>query len=620
MKIEEFSLELLRQVGIDGSSTAMSEVERIYTEVHGRSAYDDMGSLGFVKSIAIGTLTPDEAELIIRKSAEHRRRSELSIRALYEELLFRDPGPREPEGEWITGGSSTPAGNGALGYVTSYQLGDSTLDQVRESIKKSPEYKDKHRGTPSGNLSVKNFTLRETFPDGKVRDGLMSGTSLFYAMSPDVSRANYLLVIDFLQSVGIRMARFAQTFTWDNPPKMANIIPFRNGNAYTHNEGVDKGKSVDWRPSDQHFSELEWRLDQAAQRGIHVQYTIFWGGMQPLFTRGADGKPGHPPGEGGHTVMWDRVEEYVRYIGRFFKQHKTHAIEIINEADHGHHLAKQGFEGRVKFLERCSKWILAEHPAAVITASDGGHAPRIDGRSSNPAPEGSPYFDYNAVKNLSYWNVHFPRDTVTVQGFPRWARGSWHLYQDRGPFRETHPTMGYGRSDENIFLTTEAEFKKWGYRGSTRDWRMYGLSWWVTAMTGAGFTVHNYKGFFCQTDIAEDPIFSQVARAFAEITAGFPWQGSSPFNTGWNGSPVKDYDGPFKCFTIVGGQNRRVILVTVLEATGVVTLDLDRAYQARVFEITGETRRVTRVGPGLVNLAVSGMSYGKGAIVRLDAL
>jgi hypothetical protein len=349
-----------------------------------------------------------------------------------------------------------------------------------------------------------------------------------------------------------------------------------------------------------------------------VQYTVFWGGMQPLFTLDANGKQ-QPPGHGGHKVIWERVEEYCEYIGRFFKDHPVHTIEVINEADHFHHLAKLGCPGRKEFFRRCALSIRKHHPSAVITASDGGHPPQLECNRRKPAPEGSPYFDYHDVDELDYWNVHFPRETIAVQGIPRWCRGSWHLYQDRQPFRETHPGKGYGRSDENIFLTTDEEFRKWGYRGSTQDWRMYALSMWCTAMAGAGFTVHNFKGFFVKDGVADDPIFRLGVRAFRDITDGFVWQGSTPYNTGWTGSPVQDYTASFKAFSIASGQNRRAILTTVLNPSGVVKYQLDGAYMARVFDIEGRTLGAERL-VGRADLRLPVPEWRHGLIVRLDRM
>lgn len=616
--MRDYCINLLRTAGKPGAATAFTEVLRIYDEVHGRDALDDPGSIGWVSVLTDG-MPPEEAERLVRVSAEHRKRSERVVRDLYREVLLRDPGPMVPQGNWLTGDSDSPSDDAALAYVDDYQLGRKSAAEIREDLKASPEYQDRRNG-PAGALEVVNFAMVETFPERPAEHGILPGTSLFYAMSPDVSREIYLRTIDALASVGIRMARFAQTFTWDNPPRVSNVIPFAGGTDYRHKGGIDDGRSVSWKPSADHFQELEWRLDQAAARGIHVQYTIFWGGMQPLFTTGQDGKPGHPPGQGGYSVIWERVREYTQFVGRFFKEHQAHTLEIINECDHPHHLARLGFNGRVEFLTRAAKWIREVYPQAVITASDGGHGPRLDGKNTSPAPEGSPYFDYGEVRDLDYWNVHFPRDTVEVNGFPRWCRGSWHLYQDRGPFRQTHPTKGYGRSDENIFLTTEEEHQRWSYRGSTRDWRMYAVSWWVTAMAGAGFTVHNFKGFFCRPNLLDDPIFSQAAKAFSTITKDFAWQGSTPFNAGWQDSPVADYRGPFKVFSIVSGQLGRSVLVTVLDATGDLVLNLDRAFRLKVYEITGETRAAAVVGPGRINFTLPSMAYGKAAILRLDSI
>jgi hypothetical protein len=71
---------------------------------------------------------------------------------------------------------------------------------------------------------------------------------LFYAMSPDVSRDDFLFVADELADAGVEMERFAPTFTWNNPVGKRNVIPFKPGTTYRHNEGIDVGKSVDPEP------------------------------------------------------------------------------------------------------------------------------------------------------------------------------------------------------------------------------------------------------------------------------------------------------------------------------------------------------------------------------------
>ncbi|MHA2337478.1 MAG: DUF4214 domain-containing protein [Candidatus Hodarchaeales archaeon] len=501
----------------------------------------DAAAYDYVIALMYEKLTLRDLEDSLRNSEECFEKSKATVTEIYNELLGRDPDPA------------------AYDYFVDLQLGVKTEEEIREEIKQSEEYKDKVQ-TKASTVSVIDNVLMDVQVERKEFE---LGISLFYAMSSDVTRTDYLSVINELATHRIRQVRFAgSTFTWDNPLKKANVIPFKSGNTYIHDEGLDKGKGVDPIPDQKHFEELSWRLNELANKGIRAQYTVFWGGMKPLFTND------------GRSIKWKRVETYLGYVARFFANRRAHTIEVINEADHGHHLARLGQDGRVEFLKRCCQIIRKYYPSAVITASDGGR---------QPTNEGAPYFAYHEVQGLDYWNVHFPRDQIQVEGIPRWCRGSWHLYGDRYAFRKGHKKGGYGRSDENIFLRTEDEAKKWGYRGATLDWRMYGTMLWVTTMAGCGLTLHTHKGFFCEKNVTTDSIF-QIVRGWNHITDGFSWHGASSFNTGWAHSPIKEYRGCFKAFILKGHNS---ILVTVLNPNQGI-LYFDKGYAGTVYEIDGD--------------------------------
>lgn len=574
-------------------------VRDIYESVLGRNPFAnpyDPGAYDWVMGFMYHDVTVVEAEKTIRGSRESALRAERIVRELYLELLGRDPGPEDDGNSW-----ADPA---ALAYVEDFRLGKKTEEQMRVEIMLGPEYLERHSRKRATRPEVLDNVLHDT---GTARKEFELGISLFYAMSR--TREEYVSVLDELKLAGIRQVRLAgSTFTWDNPVGRENVIPFRPGTTYVHKEGVDKNKGVDPAADPAHLAELSWRLEMLVERGMRAQYTIFWGGMQPLFTTGPNGKPGHPPGEGGRDIIWERVQTYLEDIARFFAKHPEHTLEIINECDHGHHLGKIGQSGRNEFLRRCANIIRLYHPQAVITASDGGRTPEF---------EGDPYFRYNDVKELDYWNVHYPRDEVSVEGIPRWCRGSWHLYQDRDPFRKAHGGRGgYGRSDENIFLTTQAEFEKWGYRGGTRDWQMYGTMLWVTTMAGAGLTLHTFKGFFCEPGLTNDDIF-RVVRGWNTITEDFDWHTAQSFNAGWVKSPVKGYDGAFKAFSLVSGGGKSILVTVLNPKPGVLYFNLDRERVATVYEIDGEPRGQWTIGPG-AELWLPEPKYQHALIVRLD--
>lgn len=593
-------------------ANAEDEVQALYLCALGRDPFPpgyDAAAYDYVFDRMREGKTLEAIEADLRSSGEAHGRAKLKVDQLYLEELGRHilAAPGDPLSEL-----SDP---GAQGYVDDFRLGKKSEDRIREDLRGSEEYRNRNRFQRALRVEVLDNVLWE--PESDARSFELS-ISLFYAVSPSVSRETYLGVIAELARAGVQQARFAgSTFTWDNPVRKQNVIPFAPGKTYVHRvktdgvPSVDYGVGVDPVLDPRHLEELEWRLNRLVEHGIRAQYTIFWGGMQPLFTTGDDGRPGHPPGEGGRGIVWDRVERYLEDIAKFFAQHPEHPLEIINEADHGHHLGKLGQKGREEFLSRCARIIRRHHPQAVIAASDGGR---------NPDEEGDPYFRYHGVRELSYWNVHYPRDTITVEQIPRWARGPWHLFQDRDPFRKAHGgTGGYGRSDENIFLTLQEEFERWGYRGGTRDWRMRGVALWVTTMAGAGDTLHTFKGFFCEPGVTTDPIF-RVVQAWVELTYGFVWSGASSFNAGWTGSPVKAFDGPFKAFALASGQDREGILITVLNPNrGRLVLNTHRPYLWEAREITGELLDTGELAAGVKTVALPATSYSHCLVMRLWA-
>ncbi len=209
---------------------------------------------------------------------------------------------------------------------------------------------------------------------------------------------------------------------------------------------------------------------------------------------------------------------------------------------------------------------------------------------------------------------------MSVEGIPRWCRGSWHLYQDRDAARSAHPGKGgYGRSDENIFLTTDAEFERWNYRGSTRDWRLYGTMLWVTTIAGVGVTLHTHKGFFCEPGLTRDPIFG-VVKALRDVAKDFPWHGASSFNASWTGSPVKAFDGPFKVFSLASGDRKDVLVTALSPKEGTITFDLPSRFSVAVHEMTGELRLQGEVGPDQSTLRLPAAINPTALVLRLTAV
>lgn len=564
-------------------------VRAAYLRVLGRDPFPptyDAGAYDYVIGLGNGELTPAEVESDLRVDVEAHVRANAVVRRLYLEVLGRDPGPPAEGEPW--------ADPEAVAYAYDFRRGVKNSEKIRSELEASPEAK-----VGQGRATIPEVLDNVLHDTGTGRKDLELGISLFYAMSPETTDAQFSEVVSELAAARIRQVRLAgSTFTWDNAPKKANVIPFRRGSAYVHREkgSVDEGVGVDPVVDPAHLSKLSKRLRLLTSRGIRAQYTIFWGGMQPLFTRQ------------GAEVLWGRTGPYLLDIARFFREHPEHTIEIINEADHGHHLARLGQDGRAAFLDEAARIVRSQHPKAVITASDGGR---------QPAEEGDPYFAYHAVAGLNYWNVHYPRDPIMSSGIPRWSRGSFHLYGEKGEWMQAHGKGGYGRSDENIFLTTEEEFQTWQYRGSTRDWQMYGTMLWVTTAAGAGLTLHTFKGFFCQPGLTTDPIF-RVVKAWNEILRDFPFHGASTFNTGWNGSPVKSFDGPFKAFALTSGENGRDVLVVVLNPAGRIVFDMDRPRTGTFYEITGEPRLAVSLKEGETSVALGKPAYEHALVLRLN--
>lgn len=570
---------------------AERHVKEAYGRALGRNPFPDSydaGAYDWVMELMYHGMTWRELEVRLRNEPEAYRRAEDLTRAIYFSLLGRDPGPVVEGGPWRD--------TAALDYAHDIRLGRKSEEDVRREIMASEEYRERQARRVTRAEVLDNVLLDA----GTGRRELELGISLFYACSPDVSDAEFLAVVKELAAAEVRQVRLAgSTYTWDNPLRKANVIPFAKGKVYVHEGGVDDGVGVDPSVMDAvHKELLGERLGVLTAHGIRAQYTILWGGTRALFTA-----------DNGSRVLWERLRGYLQQVAVFFSAFPEHTLEIINEADHGHHLARLGEDGRKAFLSRAAKEIRGMHPRAVITASDGGR---------QPENEGDPYFAYHHVPELDYWNVHFPRDTVLSEGIPRWSRGSWHLYGDRGAFRQAHGKGGYGRSDENIFLQTREEAERWGYRGATLDWRMYGTMLWVTTAAGVGLTLHTHKGFFCEPGLTRDDVF-QVVAGWNQVLEGFPWQGATSFNTGWNESPVTSYQGPFKAFALVSGENGRDVLVVVLNpAEGRLSLNMDRPREARVYEITGgKPLAVTQLPPGNVLLNLPKTAYEHALVIRL---
>jgi hypothetical protein len=557
-------------------------VKAAFLEVLRRDPFHpfDSGAYDHVFALMHGT-TPDEVEATLRESAEAREKAEDLVRGLYRELFGRDPGPEQPGGPWV----DPPA----RAYAEDFRAGVKSEEDIRTELRSSEEYVARPAVHPSRAPSIEGTSLIERDTGER---SLPLGISLFYGLSLGVPRDRFQTVVDELASAQIRECRLSMsTFTWGNEQGVPEVIPFKPGSVH---DGFSN------EVSEAFLNEMEWRLDHAVSRGVRPQLTLLWGGFQPLFVQ-------------NRSVRENALGKYLRAVCERLRSHPAVTIEIMNEIDHGHHLGFLTLEGRKEFLK---KWVSACKeilPDALFSVSDGGHAPRGGG-------EGDAYFDYHDVPEIDYWNVHFPRDEVAVEGIPRWCRGIWHLNGEWHFFQSGHGGRGgYGRNDENMFLQTEEDHREWPYRNSTRDWRMYGLHIFVAATAKAATTIHNQSGFFCRPGVGSEPVM-KVARCYAAVMKDFSLEGSSSLNASWRDSPVESFDGPFKAFTLVGGPDRRDILVTVLNPReGTLTLDLKREYEARVYEITGEERKRERLPAGKTTFRLPPTEWPHGCIVRLAA-
>lgn len=582
--------------------------EPCYTEEEARQIVHDLyfkvldrepdeEAQGYVDSLIDCSVTPADVEKSLRESDEHRRNSEMLIRNIFTDMLYRDPGPPEPEGEWITGGSGSPADNGALGYVDDYQWGRKTEEQIRAEIKESDEYKEKHKFQASRAAVVVNRWLRE--PQEPARNTLPLSISLFYALALGLDRGYYETVINNLAGK-VSEARFnMSTLGWgkEGEQRAPAVIPWLPGDML---DGY--GNKVN--PA--FLDEMEHRLDYAVSRGVRPQLTLFWGGFQALFVK-------H---KGMKTFHENAMKDYLRKTCERLKNHPAVNVELMNEINHGAHCHFLGLPGRKEFIQQWGTFIKGILPNHLLSVSDGGNQPNDDGN----------YFYYHSVPVLDHWNVHFPRDEVSVEGFPRWARGVWHLNGEFHAFHQKHPGKGYGRNDENMFLQTPADHAEWPYRQSTRDWKMYGSQIFVSLCAGAPTTIHNQSGFLLGQSKAQgnrpdfpntEPIF-KVAKFYQDVTRDFPWQGMTPYNAGWGGSPVREFDNSFKAFSLVG-QQWKSIIVTVLSPKGSLTMNLkDGKYKFTVYEITGETKKSGKMESGKLQLPA--MNYKKCAVIRFDEI
>ncbi len=566
-------------------SQAEELVKIAYLEVLRRDPFEpfDSGAYDHVFALMHGT-TPEEMEATLRESPEAREKAEKVVRRLYFEILARDPGPVRPGEAW----ADPPARD----YVEDYRLGRKSEEDIRAELRSSAEFMSRPSSRPSAPVAIDGGSLLE--PGTGARE-LPLGISLFYGLSLGISRDRFQTVIDELASAQIRQCRLnMSTFTWDNDAGVPEVIPFTSGNLYN-------GFSNE--VSEAFLDEMEWRLDHAVSKGVRPQLTLLWGGFQPMFVEN----------KGLKRLRENALGKYLRAVCERLRNHPAVTVELMNEIDHGHHLGFLTLDERKEFLKKWVSECKEIIPDALFSVSDGGHAPRGGGESDS-------YFDYHDVKEIDYWNVHFPRDEVLSEGIPRWCRGIWHLNGEWHQFQAKHGGRGgYGRNDENMFLQTEADRLEWPYRNSTRDWRMYGLHIFVAATAKAATTIHNQSGFFCRPGLGSEPIMS-VARSYATVMKDFSYESLASFNSTWNDSPIEAFDGPFKAFALTGGPNRRDMLLTVLNPReGTLTLDLGRKYEARVYEITGEERKHERLPAGRTVFRLPPTEWPHGCVVRLTA-
>jgi len=563
-------------------SQAEELVKLSYLEVLRRDPFQpfDSGAYDHVFALMHGT-TAEAVEVTLRESAEAREKAESVVRRIYFEILGRDPGPGDQGGQWV----DSPARD----YAEDLRTGLKTVEDIRVELRSSEEYRTRPAIRPSGPPSIEGTAILER---GTEELSLPLGISLFYGLSLGITRARFQTVIDELSAAQIRECRLSMsTFTWGNEQGVPEVVPFEPGSVH---DGFSNEVSVPF------LDEMEWRLDHAVSKGVRPQLTLLWGGFQPMFVE-------------NRRLRENALGKYLRAVCERLRNHPAVTVELMNEIDHGHHLGFLTLDERKEFLKTWVSVCKEILPSALFSVSDGGHAPRGGG-------EGEPYFDYHDVAEIDYWNVHFPRDEVAVEGIPRWCRGIWHLNGESHFFQSGHRGRGgYGRNDENMFLQTEEDRREWPYRNSTRDWRMYGLHIFVAAAAKAATTIHNQSGFFCRPGVGSEPVM-KVARCYAAVMKDFSLEGLASLNASWRDSPIESFDGPFKAFALTGGADRRDILVTVLNPReGTLTLDLKRDYDARVYEITGEERKRERLPAGKTVLRLPETDWPHGCVVRLVA-
>ncbi len=579
-------------------------VEALFLEVLQRSM--DLGAVNWMRALMSGELTAEEVEEGIHFSDENRRRSEYTVRDLYEELLFRDPGPKAPGGGWITGGSKTPADNGALGYVEVLQMGVKTEAEIRTDIENSEEYKEKHKFQASRPVVVQNRWLRE--PERPARNMLPLGNSLFYALGP-MPRSHYERVIDNLAGK-VSEARFnMSTLGWGVGPETQTapaVVPFKKDGGFPNYWGYSN------RVDPKFLDRMEERLAYAVSRGVRPQLTLLWGASQEMFVARKD-----PP-----TYHDAALKDFLRATCERLKDHPAVTLELYNEISHGSHLHFAGRKGRKEFIREYGGFIKKILPDHLLGVS----GENIDGDGRECAEDGRcHFFAYNDVEELDFWNTHFDRSKrPTQEGFPPWIRSSWHMSELYFPFRQGNPGKGYGRNDEPIFLQTKAEHKDWPYGGSSTDWRDYATMIFVSLSAGVPTTIHNQSGFFLgyskknppDPDFPlKDPIY-KAAAFYQKLLSDFPISGIAPKNSGWTGSPVRDMGNCFKAFSLVGGK-RNSIIVVALNPKGILQMNLDGPYTFAVHEITGAVKATGRL-EGSGGLLLPKMNYPKCAIIRLD--
>ena len=76
-------------------------VQSVYLRVLGRDPFKnpyDAGAYDYVIGLMYHDLTEAAIQEVLAESAEAYARAEARVRALYREVLGRDPGPREPGG------------------------------------------------------------------------------------------------------------------------------------------------------------------------------------------------------------------------------------------------------------------------------------------------------------------------------------------------------------------------------------------------------------------------------------------------------------------------------------------------------------------------------------------